>query len=512
MRQRRLRRRRTSGRAAALVAAVLLAVTAQGAATAVPRGPGAAADRAATEFASSFEAGDPRPDWRNTVETAPDGGKKADGVDGGYSTGIPGNVTDKVTDVRASGEYADAGETKENLVDGEATTKWLAFDRAPWLEFDLSEPVDVVRYALTSANDAPERDPADWTLKGSADGSGWITLDTRKDQVFEKRQQTREFSVDGAAAYRHFRLEITRNAGADATQLAETQFAGGDATPPAPADMRSLVDRGPSGSPTAKGNAGFTGTRALRYAGTHKPDGRAYSYNKVFDVNTAVTRDTLLSYRIFPSMTETDLSYPATHVSVDLAFTDGTYLSELPRAVDQHGARMSPQGQAASKTLYVNQWNHKESRIGAVAAGRTTTRGTNSSGSFSRGNNFPATAVPHGFNFWTPVTDAGSTSWLYEYHRAEQRARTCPRCRRSAEPRAEPVDGRPADVPGDAVRRGRGAGRDRTARALAFRHSNETARPYYYGVRFENGITAPRSRRPTTRRCCASPSRVRTRT
>ncbi|MEU0840903.1 GH92 family glycosyl hydrolase [Streptomyces sp. NPDC005962] len=536
MRQRRLRRRRTSGRAAALVAAALLVVTAQGAATAqgatTAQG-SAAAGRADAAFASSFETGDPQPDWRNTVETAPGGGKKADGVDGGYSSGIPGNVTDKVTEVRASGEYADSGETKENLVDGEDTTKWLTFERTPWLEFDLSEPVDVIRYALTSANDAPERDPADWTLKGSADGSDWTTLDTRKDQVFEKRHQTREFSVEGAAAYRHLRLEITRNKGADATQLAETQFANGDTTPPAPADMRSLVDRGPSGSPTAKGNAGFTGTHALRYAGTHKPDGRAYSYNKVFDVNTAVTRDTLLSYRIFPSMAETDLSYPATHVSVDLAFTDGTYLSELPRAVDQHGARMSPQGQADSKTLYVNQWNHKESRLGAVAAGKTvdrilvaydspegpakfrgwvddislapkapekplkhlsdyavTTRGTQSSGSFSRGNNFPATAVPGGFNFWTPMTNAGSTSWLYEYARANN-ADNLPTIQAfgaSHEPSPWMGDRQTFQVMPSVASGTPDA--SRTARALPFRHDKETARPYGYGVTFENGLKA----------------------
>src|SRR5690606_30981209 len=30
----------------------------------------------------------------------------------------------------------------------------------------------------------------------------------------------------------------------------------------------------------------------------------------------------------------------------------------------------------------------------------------------------------------------------------------------------------------------------REARELAFRHENETARPYYYGVRFENGLKA----------------------
>ncbi|MEU0810380.1 GH92 family glycosyl hydrolase [Streptomyces sp. NPDC005970] len=519
-------------RPAALVAAVVLTLTAQGAAAAASRGE-PAAPALASSFESSFEPNDPQPDWRNTVETGPDGEKKASGVDGGYSSGIPGNVTDKVTAIRANGENTGGGEVKENLADGESSTKWLVFEKTAWLEFDLSDPVKAVRYALTSANDAPGRDPADWTLKGSADGSDWKTLDTRENQSFASRFQTREFTFDNETAYRHYRLEISRNAGDDIVQLAEVQFATADTTPPAPADMRTQADRGPAGSPTAKANAGFTGTRALLYAGTHKPDGRAYSYNKIFDVNTAVTRDTLLSYRIFPSMPETDLNYPATHVSVDLAFTDGTYLSDLPGAVDQHGARLSPQGQGASKTLYVNQWNHKESRIGAVAAGKTidrvlvaydspkgaakfrgwvddisiapkapekrlkhlsdyavTTRGTNSSGSFSRGNNFPATAVPNGFNFWTPVTNAGSLSWLYEYARGNNADNlpTVQAFSASHEPSPWMGDRQTFQVMPSVASDVPDAGR--TARALPFRHSNETARPHYYGVTFENGLKA----------------------
>jgi hypothetical protein len=51
----------------------------QGAAVALPQAP-ATADR---EFASSFEAGDPAPDWLNTVDTEPDGTERASGVDGG---------------------------------------------------------------------------------------------------------------------------------------------------------------------------------------------------------------------------------------------------------------------------------------------------------------------------------------------------------------------------------------------------------------------------------------------
>lgn len=490
------------------------------------------ADTRAQEFTTSFEADETQPTWRNTVEVGADGAKRTSGVDGGFASGIPGNVTDRVTELRASGENAGAGETKENLVDLQSGTKWLVFEPTAWIEFDLDAPVKVVTYALTSANDAAERDPRDWTLQGSADGKEWKVLDSRAGQTFAKRFETRTFGLANDTAYAHYRLEITKNGGAGLTQLADVQFSNGDTSAPVPEEMRSQVDRGPGGSPTAKANAGFTGKRALRYAGTHKADGRAYSYNKIFDVDTRIARDTELSYRVFPSLPETDLGYPATHVSVDLAFTDGTYLSDL-RAVDSHGGPVTPQGQGAAKRLYVNQWNQVSSRIGAVAAGKTvdrilvaydspkgpakfqgwiddialrakapekrldrlsdyasTTRGTNSSGSFSRGNTFPATAVPHGFNFWTPVTNAASKSWLYEYARANN-ADNLPTVQAFA------VSHEPSPWMGDRqtfqLMPSAAAGTpatDRVQRALAFRHEKETAKPHLYGVTFENGLKA----------------------
>ncbi|MGW7408065.1 GH92 family glycosyl hydrolase [Streptomyces sp. NPDC054833] len=506
-----------------------MAVASQGAAVARPAQT-PAADR---EFASSFEADDPAPDWLNTVDTEPDGSKRASGVDGGYSTGIPGNVTDHVTDVRASAENTGAGEVKENLVDGEPGTKWLAFEPTGRVEFDLDKPIELRTYALTSANDYDERDPKDWTLQGSTDGKDWKTLDTRSGETFSERFQTKSYDLAQPAEYQHFRLDITKNNGAsDIVQLADVQFSTGGSTGPVPQDMLSLVDRGPSGSPTAKARAGFTGTRALRYAGRHTGAGHAYSYNKVFDVNVKVGRDTQLAYRIFPSMADGDRDYDATNVSVDLAFTDGTYLSDLG-ARDQHGFPLSPRGQGAAKALYVNQWNNVASRIGSVAAGRTvdrillaydspdgpakfrgwiddvalrpiapepprahlsdyalTTRGTNSSGSFSRGNTFPATALPHGFNFWTPVTNASSLSWLYEYARANNDANlpTIQAFSASHEPSPWMGDRQTFQLMPSAAAGTPDTGR--TARALAFRHENETARPYYYGVRFENGLRA----------------------
>ncbi|MEW2489212.1 GH92 family glycosyl hydrolase [Streptomyces sp. NPDC048411] len=528
-------RKRQSRTAALIAASLVLVVTAPTAAAAQSAHSPERSEKPTADqtFTSSFEADEKQPDWRNTVEEGPDGKKRSSGIDGGFSSGIPGNVTDKVTEVRASDENTGGGEVKENLIDGESATKWLTFEPTAWLEFDLAEPVKVVTYALTSANDYAERDPRNWTLQGSADGKTWKDLDSRTDQSFSERFQTKSYGITADTAYQHFRLDITKNNGAsNITQLADVQFSNGNTSTPAPAEMRSQIDRGPSGSPTAKAGAGFTGKKALRYAGTHKADGRAYSYNKIFDVDAAVTRDTELSYLVYPQMGETDLSYPATHVAVDLAFTDGTYLSDLG-ATDSHGGPLNPQGQADAKRLYVNQWNKVASRIGTVAAGKTvdrilvaydspkgpakfqgwiddiklapkapekrrahlsdyasTVRGTNSSGGFSRGNTFPATAVPNGFNFWTPVTNAASTSWLYDYQRANNADNlpTLQAFSASHEPSPWMGDRQTFQLMPSVAKDTPDA--SRTARALPFKHENETAKPHYYGVTFENGLKA----------------------
>lgn len=373
--------------------------------------------------------------------------------------------------------------------------------------------------------------PQDWTLQGSTDGKDWKTLDTRSGESFGERFQTKSYDIASPVEYQHFRLDVTKNNGGDILQLADVQFSTGQSDDPTPKDMLSLVDRGPSGSPTAKAGAGFTGKRALRYAGTHKADGRAYSYNKVFDVNVGVGRDTQLSYRIFPSMADGDRDYDATNVSVDLAFTDGTYLSDL-NAVDQHGFALTPQGQGAAKVLYVNQWNNVASRIGSVAAGKTVDRillaydspgsgevpwlagrrGAEDRGSreaqgasgrlraddprhqLQRGllarQQLPGDGPPHGFNFWTPVTNAGSLSWLYDYARANNADNlpTIEAFSASHEPSPWMGDRQTFQVMPSAASGTPDTGR--TARALAFRHENETARPYYYGVTFENGLKA----------------------
>ncbi|MCO8270658.1 GH92 family glycosyl hydrolase [Actinoplanes sp. TRM 88003] len=470
-------------------------------------------------FTSSFENGQPQPDWIDTTE-------RAAGVDGTVTAGMPGSLRDRVVAIAVNAE-PNSNEGGANLNDGDPATKWLTDTPTSWAQYTLDEPIEVVRYALTSANDAPERDPRDWTLAGSADGASWTTVDTRAGETFGERFQTKTYEVATPGAYKVYRLTVTGHPSGDLSQLADLELADADTTPPPAGPMQSRVGDGPASSPTAKAGAGYTGLKAFQIAGRHTAEGRGYAYNKVFDVNIKVKADTELSYLVFPEFNRTDLSNPATYAAVDLAFTDGTYLSDSA-VRDQHGAGLSPRAQGESKTLYTAQWNLKKARLGQVAKGKTidrilvgydkpsgpttfrtwfddikisevapaephknlsayvdTRRGTQSSGDFSRGNNFPATAVPHGFNFWTPVTDAGSTSWLYQWSR-QNNADNKPTIQ------AFSTSHEPSPWMGDRqtfqVMPSTGLDPGRTARALPFSHDNEVAKPYYYGVTFDNGL------------------------
>ena len=485
------------------------------------------------DFFTSFETGDALPERDGAVATGSDGRPLAAGI-APFSrpSALAGDVTEQIVRIRASGNNP-PHETDRNLLDFDPGTKWLAFQRQTWIEVELAEPAAVVQYAFTSANDAPGRDPRNWTFLGSHDGMAWDVLDRRTNEFFSSRFQQRLFDVDNDTPYKFYRWEISSTAGDDLTQLADIAIATGQASDlPKAAGMEIRVSTGPGSTYTAKPGVGWTGLRSLEYSGTHVGEGRAYSYNVLFDVDIPVGSNTELSYMIFPMFSDPNHhDYSATYVAIDLAFDDGTYLHELG-AVDQHGVELSPSAQGESKTLYPHQWNFKRVNVGAVAEGKTikrillaydnprgpgvfkgyiddlkiehspeprvyegpldyvnTLRGTNSNGVFSRGNTFPAVAVPHGFNFWTPATDAGS-HWIYAYHEHnnEQNLPEIQAFSLSHMPSPWMGDRQtfqvmPSDAPGRPPL-------NREERALAFDHTNEIAKPHYYAVTFENGIKA----------------------
>lgn len=159
--------------------------------------------------------------WRNVYDPA----AQAD-------PGLEHNIRERIATITASAENP-PGEGKANAFDGDKGTKWLAFARTGWIQAQLREPRTVTNYALTSANDVPERDPKDWTLQGSADGTTWTAVDARTGQTFDGRGVTRTFEVADPQPYLYYRLTVTANGGADIVQLAELELA--DPAVPTPA-------------------------------------------------------------------------------------------------------------------------------------------------------------------------------------------------------------------------------------------------------------------------------------
>lgn len=100
----------------------------------------------------------------------------------------------------ASGEELPI-EVASAAFDGLGATKWLDRKGATggWIEYRLPEgnSTTLVGYQITSANDAPERDPMTWLVEGSDDaGRTWKTLDSRQGEHFDARHLKKRYEID----------------------------------------------------------------------------------------------------------------------------------------------------------------------------------------------------------------------------------------------------------------------------------------------------------------------------
>ena len=142
------------------------------------------------------------------------------------------NVTNLVNNVTA-------GDPADNAA------KWLDFqgdDMMMPVHITLTAAAAVNYYTLTSANDAPDRDPWQWKVLGSnvatpAMESDFTLLDSRSGVIFSARDQTQLFSFTNSTAYKTYRFEFethevavpgTPTAGNyDSEQLAEIELFNG---------------------------------------------------------------------------------------------------------------------------------------------------------------------------------------------------------------------------------------------------------------------------------------------
>ena len=115
-----------------------------------------------------------------------------------------------------------SAEGSPKLIDNNLGSKWLLFNfETEWAQQSFKTPQIVKFYSLTSGDDADGRDPKDWTLEGSSDGVNWDLLDTRTNQIFNKRSETKLFIFTNDKAFLYYKWTIKSNRGDGLFQISE---------------------------------------------------------------------------------------------------------------------------------------------------------------------------------------------------------------------------------------------------------------------------------------------------
>ena len=160
---------------------------------------------------------------------------------GGNGDRAPYDTTDDQRGVITAQGNNPPNEVCAKAFDNTTSSKWLDFanaypsTRSSWIQYQYAGGLQCVvfQYRVTSANDSPARDPANWRLLGSNDGgTSWATLDVQTNQVFASRFQTLAFPITNTAALNLYRVQVdgvADPANANSVQLSELQFVGNPA-------------------------------------------------------------------------------------------------------------------------------------------------------------------------------------------------------------------------------------------------------------------------------------------
>ncbi|HEX8834283.1 MAG TPA: PA14 domain-containing protein, partial [Abditibacteriaceae bacterium] len=126
------------------------------------------------------------------------------------------------------GENVAGSQTRDKAFDNSTATKWLDYAATTWIQYKFANEASRVikSYTITSGDDAPERDPKNWTLQGSPDGTTFTNLDSRSNVIFSLRKQTRTFDITNSTDYKYYRLNITSNTSGTITQSSEIRLLG----------------------------------------------------------------------------------------------------------------------------------------------------------------------------------------------------------------------------------------------------------------------------------------------
>lgn len=122
-------------------------------------------------------------------------------------------------------DNTNANENSPKIIDNNPATKFLVSRGSLWMQYVSTDKAILTKYTITSGNDAPDRDPKEWTLAGSNNGTDWTTIDTRSNQVFSGRGQQRTFIFTNTKPFNYYRITLT-TMGGSAFQAGEWELWG----------------------------------------------------------------------------------------------------------------------------------------------------------------------------------------------------------------------------------------------------------------------------------------------
>ena len=180
----------------------------------------------------------------------------------------PTDVTVPGDPIVASSNNSPGSEGVANAIDNQPT-KYLNFDRLN-TGFTVTPGVGdtiVIGLTLTAANDAPERDPADYVLTGSNDGSEYVPISSGPVPPFPTRFYKQYiFFPDNTKSFKSYRLIFPNVAGpgGNSMQISEVEFLGSTPGVVNTNPVSNLIARQPVDTPvllgaTATFRVGLTG-------------------------------------------------------------------------------------------------------------------------------------------------------------------------------------------------------------------------------------------------------------
>ena len=141
------------------------------------------------------------------------------------------------TSILASSENAWTSEGAYNVFDnkvGSGDSKWCCEGPTQWIYVQFSTSYVLTHFTITSGNDGAVRDPDQWEIQGSNDGTNWTTIfeyDDDGTSPFTDRQQVIRYNgggddFDTPAAYSYFRYIVTSIVSGSLHQINELEFFG----------------------------------------------------------------------------------------------------------------------------------------------------------------------------------------------------------------------------------------------------------------------------------------------